>query len=668
MRILSRTALRAAAAVLAPAALAVGQDLLRQLGGFQDFLSRRVSSFDRSGGNRDALTIKPGETAVLADLQGPGAIHHFWVTISAEPFYGRKIVLRMYWDGETAPSVEAPIGDFFGVGHGLNRNFASLPLVCSSEGRARNSFWYMPFRKSARVTVANEGRRDVAAFYYYLDYRVLPSLPTDTPTFHAQYRQETPCAAGRNYLILEAQGRGHYVGCHLSVFQKAMGWWGEGDDMIIVDGEDFPSLHGTGSEDYFADAWGMRESQSLFYGCPLQEEDFQAGSKASVYRFHIPDPIPFRKSISVSIEHGHDNDRADDFSSTAYWYQSEPHRPFLALPTVEARLPFALEPPPNFVLPAWKEAKADLGQAFEDAEKGLAFKGGRLVLSKSSYYLPSGERYPVLATDGPTSPSVHIGFPVGVAERYDVTLFFLKGPNMGIWRPTSLVSAGSDVLEERPDFSGYAEAKGMGALSLKSVSLSAGPGVLELARRGKARAASGDDLAFLGLSLVPSERRYLTEWNVIGPFAAPDMDALTVAYPPERELDLEKSYAGGFGKTAVWRKARAGAGGYVNLLEFVQPGEYVIAYALGFVEAPSATEAVLLLGSDDGVRAWVNGELVHTNAAYRASAPDLDKVAVRLNKGRNAVLLKILQGAGAWGFHARFADPEGGLRWSADRP
>ena len=133
-----------------PSPLAAAQRIRacsRQLAGTQDYVSKRVSSYDRTGGNKDSLTIKPGETAVLADLKGPGAIHHIWVTIAAEAFYGRKIVLRMYWDGEAAPSVEAPIGDFFGVGHGLNRNFASLPIACTSEGRARNCYWYMPFRQ-----------------------------------------------------------------------------------------------------------------------------------------------------------------------------------------------------------------------------------------------------------------------------------------------------------------------------------------------------------------------------------------------------------------------------------------------------------------------------------------------------------------------------------------
>ena len=148
------------ALVLVASGLAA-QDLLKGLAERQDYRSRRVSSYDRSGGNRDSIVSEPGAPAVLADIPGPGAVHHIWTTIAAEPFYGRKIVLRVYWDGEAAPSVEAPVGDFFGVGHGLNRNFASLPIIDSSEGRARNCYWYMPFRRSCRITATNDGTADV---------------------------------------------------------------------------------------------------------------------------------------------------------------------------------------------------------------------------------------------------------------------------------------------------------------------------------------------------------------------------------------------------------------------------------------------------------------------------------------------------------------------------
>lgn len=650
--------------ILAVSTLA-GQDLLRNLGQKQDFRSRRISSYDRSGGNRDSITIEPGKTAVLAEIEGPAAIHHIWTTIAAEPFYGRKIVLRVYWDGEKSPSIEAPVGDFFGVGHGLNRNFTSLPITCSSEGRARNCYWYMPFRRSCRITATNEGTRLVDAFYYYVDYRELPGLPADTPYFHAQYRQEFPPDGNRNYLILEAAGAGHYVGCNLSVLQRAMGWWGEGDDMIKVDGESSPSLHGTGSEDYFSDAWGMREGQSLFYGCPLQEEDYQAGSKATVYRFHIPDPVPFTKSIEVTIEHGHANDRKDLLSSVAYWYQTEPHRPFPSLPAAAERLPFAFEPPENFVLPNWEEEKPGTAAVFVDRAGGLRMSAPRLAAAPSSYYNGAGSRYPVLRTDGATDGILEeFLFPVGIRDLYTIELYFLRTPaagNIRILGSRGDAAAGTSVLGR---FDGYAAETALDSVVVKDLVLEPGPNTLIFEAAGKDVRSAGHDVFFVGFGLKPAARRFVREWNLVGPFQAADMDDLPTVYPPETEAQPAKSYKGKNGAEVAWRVFRAGESGYVRLDDLFRPNEQAIVYGLAYVFSPDDRAATLLLGSDDGVRAWINGELVHTNPVYRAAEPDLDQVSVRLKKGWNKVLLKDLQGAGGWGFYVRFADPAGELRYA----
>jgi hypothetical protein len=655
--------------LLAGATLLSGQNLLSRLGQPQNFASKRISSYDRTGGNKDSLTIKPGETAVLAEIAGPAAIHHLWVTISAEPFYGRKIVLRMFWDGETLPSVEVPIGDFFGVGHGLNRNVSSLPIACSSEGRARNTYWYMPFRKSARITATNEGTRDVPAFYYYVDYREMSWMAADTPYFHAQYRQEMPCDPGRNYLILDAAGRGHYVGCGLSVLERAMGWWGEGDDQIFVDGESSPSLHGTGSEDYFSDAWGMREGMNLFYGCPLQEEDFQAGSKASVYRFHIPDPIPFKKSIRVTIEHGHANDRADDFSSAAYWYQAEPHKAFPELPPVSARLPFALEPPAGLILPKWAEGKSAAGGGFvfEDKAARLSFKAARLTSVLSPFYGPSGARYPVLTTEGakPGSRS-ELAVSVDTAERYNIEILLARGRNMGNLKVSVIRSGGAAVAFEPASFSGFSEDKAFETMTIRNVPLATGTAAIVFEATGKDDRALGADMGLVGVGLVPAERKFIASWNIIGPFDAPDMDSLTVAFPPERELVMDARYFGKGGAEVAWREADALPSGFLNLNELVKPNEQVVVYALAYIHSPKPAATALLLGSDDGVRAWVNGTLVHTNPAYRGAYPDQDRVPVALKTGWNSVLIKVLQGAGGFGLYARFADPDGTLSYAAE--
>jgi hypothetical protein len=650
--------------VLAAATLA-GQDLLKELGQKQDYRSRRVSSYDRSGGNRDSIVIEAGKTAVLAEIKGPGAIHHIWTTIAAEPFYGRKIVLRIYWDGETSPSVEAPVGDFFGVGHGLNRNFASLPITCSSEGRARNCYWYMPFRRSCRITAENQGTRPVDAFYYYVDYRELPDLPADAAYFHAQYRQEFPPGGKRDYLLLAAEGAGHYVGCNMSVLQRAMGWWGEGDDRIKVDGESKPSLHGTGSEDYFSDAWGMRQGQSLFYGCPLQEEDFQAGAKATVYRFHIPDPVPFQRSIEVTIEHGHANDRADFLSSVAYWYQAEPHKAFPRLAAAAERLPYAFEPPENFILPDWKPDKPDAADVFVDGAAGLRLSAARLAAMPSSYYGASGARYPVLRTDGAAAGArAEFRFPVEVRDLYAVELHFLKSPAAGNIRILGHRGKAGTALETLGRFEGYAPEASLGSVALENLILETGRNDLVFEVEGKDPRSAGADLLFVGFGLKPAARRFIRDWNLVGPFEAADMDDLPTVYPPETETAPAKSYKGKHGASVSWRTFKADDTGYVRLDNLIKPNEQAIVYGLAYVWSPDDRDASLLLGSDDGVRVWINGETVHTNPAYRAAEPDLDRVPVRLKKGWNKVLIKVLQGAGGWGFYLRIADPEGALRYA----
>lgn len=330
---------------------------------------KRVSSYDRSGGNKDYYRLNPSDRTDICRIDGAGIITHIWMTMATdgaghEPFLPRKVVLRMYWDGEEHPSVEAPIGDFFGMGHGLTKNFESACLMMSPEdGKAFNCFFPMPFADGARIEVESEAEQPVK-FYFYIDYEQHERIADDQLRFHAQWNRECPTdgiadavvdnafyefggkntSGAGNYVILDAEGRGHYVGCNFNVHNLRMtrewNWYGEGDDMIFIDGEPWPpSLHGTGMEDYFNTAWCPRQEVCTpYHGIILGGEPNWAG-KISVYRYHVLDPVMFDRSIRVTIEHGHNNHRSDDVSSTAYWYQSEPHRPFPALPAVRGRLP-----------------------------------------------------------------------------------------------------------------------------------------------------------------------------------------------------------------------------------------------------------------------------------------------------------------------------------------
>lgn len=344
------------------ATIAQSPDWLSTLPQPHNYIQKRAASFDRSGGNADYRQIPPGQTLTVLDESGPGNITHIWFTLADdEPHHLKKIVLRMYWDGESTPSVEAPLGDFFGLGLGEYFTFQSAPLAVAPN-RALNSFFPMPFQKHARVSITNMGHAKVEAFYCHIDYQLFDKpLPPDTLYFHAQYRQAAPAKGVTtpwtdngdpsindkknlrgedNYVWLEATGRGHYVGVTMSILQNQDFWWGEGDDMFFIDGATDPSITGTGSEDYFLGAYsfgGHPFSYALF-GAPVVGEEL-AGSRTSVYRFHLDSPIPFSTSFKATIEHGHANTRSDNYFSVAYWYQTEPHATFPPLPSVEDRLP-----------------------------------------------------------------------------------------------------------------------------------------------------------------------------------------------------------------------------------------------------------------------------------------------------------------------------------------
>jgi len=328
-----------------------GSDSLESLTKPHDYVLHRSSSYDRTGGNDDFRELAPGAELTLLDAEGPGEVTHVWFTIASdEMFHLKRLVLRMYWDGESTPSVETPVGDFFGLGLGDYFVYQSLPLSVGQD-KALNCFFPMPFQKHARITVTNEGKRKVDAYYFNLDYRSYSRpLPADTLYFHAQYRQASPNTAVKsdgknlngenNYVWVDAHGRGHFAGVTMSVLENADEWWGEGDDMFFVDGETLPSINGTGTEDYFLGAWdfGGKPFAYQLYGAP-QVSPERAGSRWSVYRFHLDSPITFTKSLRATIEHGHANDRADNFYSVAYWYQTEPHAAFPQLPPVDDRLP-----------------------------------------------------------------------------------------------------------------------------------------------------------------------------------------------------------------------------------------------------------------------------------------------------------------------------------------
>ena len=375
-------------------------DNLTQL---RDVRSARASSWDQEGRNQDYWLIPPNESIVLADIEGPGCITHIWMTQFcrrvlgpgiidpyighyvapifeihnalglnwevSDPDYYRKILLKFYWDDQEHASVLVPLGDFFGIGHSIAANYQSLPFTATVKPEEQfliggnaglNCYLPMPFQKRARIEIENQN--DVAyGQYFYIDYELHREQTSESNLyFHAHWKRDNPCdgwgphlqtnspetnivnlSGDDNYVVLETEGRGHYVGCNLSVAHFQGTWWGEGDDMIFIDDDTWPpSIHGTGTEDYFNHAWGMQKNAFPMCGTILHESDMP-GYQVS-YRFHLTDPVHFSQRIKVTMEHGHGNHLSDDWASTAYWYQTLPSKA-QSVPKVEERLPTRLQ-------------------------------------------------------------------------------------------------------------------------------------------------------------------------------------------------------------------------------------------------------------------------------------------------------------------------------------
>ena len=298
------------------------------------------SSFDATEKNDDFRRIEPGQTVTLVDHRGAGTIRRWWITIAPRNNVAlhRGLIVRAWWDDEETPSVEVPVSDFFGMGFGEWRDYISLPLNMTSGGY--NSYWPMPFKRRARVTVENRSATVVDRFYFNVDIETAPSLPEDTLYFHAQFRRATT-QRGKPLTILDARGRGRYAGTVMAM-QPRVGrtlWYLEGNERIFIDGETSPSIIGTGTEDYFSSGWYFDTGRysAPYHGAPIVEPET---GRISAYRWHIEDPIAFEKSIRFTIEHGGTNETENvDYTSVAYWYQTHPHAIFPPLPGDLAPVP-----------------------------------------------------------------------------------------------------------------------------------------------------------------------------------------------------------------------------------------------------------------------------------------------------------------------------------------
>lgn len=463
---------------------------LQTLASAREGIAKHESSWDRTGGNFDTRAVEPGRTITLFDYAGAGIVRRFWVTIAprSEPTIHRQAILRMYWDGEETPSVECPVGDFFGVGFGQQVDYISLPLNQTSGGY--NCYWPMPFHKHAKWTLTNLSGKRIDAFYYNIDFTAYDSLPADHLHFHAQWRRENPTTPKKNYTILQATGRGHFVGC--AMFMQARRGSGigflEGDEMITIDGDTKGMIIGTGTEDYFSSGWYYDRGtySAPYHGVQIKDEKL---GRINTYRWHIEDAMPFKKSIDVAIEHGHGNTWPADYSSVAFWYQTEPHAPFPPLPKPEDLLPLVPQPP----------MKIEGAIEGEDLIASAAASRGKFERQEMANFLGewSGDAQLFWMPDA-ADATLKLKLRAPAAGEYQLVGYFTRAPDYA----TIEIRAGDKVIQPSLDL--WAEGvEASGAIDLGRVRLSAGDNPVEIRVRGKAQRSTGYFVGIDALKLIP---------------------------------------------------------------------------------------------------------------------------------------------------------------------
>lgn len=612
----------------------------------------------------------------LVELTGPATIEGLHMKVKADlaPKWEqvhthRKTVLRVYWDGDPRPAIECPLGEFFGTGFGdtqpdRQQKPAAVKYAAATFGMTEGFYYFrlpMPFRKSARITIENGTGKELA-LAWAADLRK-GRVPQDAAYLHVQWRNHMT-RAGEYVPILETTGRGHYVGTVLSMQSPHWLTYLEGDEEFFVDGEQWASIHGTGTEDYFNCGWYYKDGpvSRPFHGLTAMP-DWQ--SRTSQYRMHVPDCVPFTKSLKVRIEHGEANDRQyTNYAIVAFWYQdSTSHEVHWKLPPArELRFPGLLANNPGMGTFGAEQKWT----AYTDLVPGLDVAAGMKA---------GGDRFEVVPFnrldenwDGPQRvlvscdrPGAFLSWQVE-ADRddlYALDLVIPKGRQFGI---VELLVDGQPT-GYKIDL--YSDRFGEGLIPGETpFFMKAGPRRLELRVTGKNEKAQGFNMA-PGSYLVRGAGTWPKQWNVVGPFPGGDDAGYSTAYPPEKGVDLGAKYPGVDGKEIAWTKLEAKD--LVWLHPKFTPNVHCVAYAHLYVKSPDDRKATAFIGVDDAGKLFINGELVWAVPGIHHLKADEHAVPVRLKAGWNEVLIKVGQCEGAWGYAFRLQDPRRELTYSTGK-
>jgi len=606
----------------------------------------QAASTDTTGGNNDRINILPGQKATILDVDGPGVITRIWITIdSRDPDALRNIVLRAWWDNEENPSVEVPVGDFFGCAFNY-KHYTAQYTGMSSGGYY--CYFPMPFNKTARVEIENESEMELFAFYYHIDYYKLNKRPGYPLYFHSSWSRDYKTTGDSNFVALKAEGKGHFVGMNFNgqPYNKSL-FYLEGDEMIYVDGEKRPSVCGTGFEDYFTSGWYFKngEYSALWHG--LIQLDEKTG-RVSAYRHHIPDAIPFDKSIKVTYEHGTENEAIADFSTAVFWYQDEPHRKFDQLPCAGQRKPLRRPIEKNII--EIEETKISGSYLIEDMSmEGVDWSGNSQVIFNGG----NNSRYTIIIDN--------------LEENaYDIQIYPTAGPRYGKF--TIGTSNGESVSYDAYNRNIIPS----GPIEINAVPVADRAISLIMTVNGKNPESAGYDVAIDALTLTPA-RDYIDDWWMIGPFPNPrESDflryGLDSVYPPEKEINLDEAYTGAEDKKVRWSKYMNGGAGYdMKLWDKFSPSEFIVIYALTWIYSPEEKNVPLMFGSDDGAKVFLNDIELYRFLNVRVAEPDQERIEIPLKKGWNKLLIKAENNFGGFAFYARLIDRERNLIISPDR-
>ena len=576
-------------------------------------------------------------------------ITRIWITIdSRDPYFLRRIMLRFYWDDEMNPSVEVPVGDFFGNGFEYT-HYTSRYLGMSSGGYY--CYFPMPFNKNARIEVVNDTGEEVFAFYYQINvYQFEDPLNENTGYFHARWKRDLRTDYEENYVALDAEGKGQFVGLNFNgqPYRGSL-FYLEGDEMIYVDGETEPSIQGTGMEDYFTSGWYFKDGEfdTDFHGL-IQKDD--GTGRVSAYRHHIPDAIPFKKSIKVTYEHGHANEQVADFATTAFWYQQEPHKPWGPLLKPGLRIPLSRPVPEG---------------AYE-AEEAVFDGNIEHKMEDMSDFGPDWSGLQQLLIEGEPGDEFELTLSQLREAKYHIDVYPTKGPGYG----TFDIFAGNLKVGS---FDGYEEKiTPAEKFRIPDIEVEDGQLTLKFKIRGKNTLSKGYDVGLDAFILVP-DRNYIPEWYMIGPFPNPrESDyirlGLDSVYAPEMEINLNTTYTGADEQEIGWEKVDGRDGGYgMGLWRMYDPSEFVVCYALTYIYSPEEQVVPLMFSSDDGSKVFLNDEQLYRFLEVRVASPDDEEITLPLKKGWNKLLLKVENNFGGYAFYARVIDENKNLSFSRDK-